>query len=614
MSIRAGVLALFVLVLILPAVAVADCSDYPDPYYEDINGDGIDGDASVAIFVSDVAGNDADPGSMLLPVKTIAQGIALAVANSKKHVYVAGGSYGLGTLNMADGVSLYGQFDGPPSWGRAAGNTTTIAAIGTAVLAQNLSLETHLEGFEIFVGSGFTNYGIRVEGGGGNFYVRYNLILAGPGTAGPSPSPGLPGAPGSGGAPGGVNGCPGGPGPGGPPGIGCGLNGGFGGPTGAPGSPGIGGTPPGPPGGPGGNGSSGVPGAIGSGGGFFSIVGGLYDATDGGNGTSGGLGFGGGGGGGGAILDCNFLCLSSGGGAGGGGGGAGGCGGSGGAGGVGGGGSIGIFVVDGGSAVIDGNSIITVGGGNGGAGALGGAGGTGGLRGPGGFISSSCNSSVGWPGGFGGTGGTGGSGGGGAGGASFGILESSFGLVQVGSTNTFSIGPGGAGGGPNGVPGISGTVFGTGITTTPSISMVTPSSGIPGTPVTISGSDFDPAPANNLVCFGTGSATVGTAITSSVDVTVPAGATTGHIKVFNNATLLETYSPNPFAFCAGAKGDMNASGGLSPADVVLMLTCVFLASGSCDLCFADVNCSGGLSPADVVIVLNMVFLGAAPPC
>jgi hypothetical protein len=69
-----------------------------------------------------------------------------------------------------------------------------------------------------------------------------------------------------------------------------------------------------------------------------------------------------------------------------------------------------------------------------------------------------------------------------------------------------------------------------------------------------------------------------------------------------------------YSVCASAKGDMNLSGGLSPADVVLMLNCVFLASGSCDLCFADVNCSGGLSSADVVIELNMVFLGAGDGC
>lgn len=66
--------------------------------------------------------------------------------------------------------------------------------------------------------------------------------------------------------------------------------------------------------------------------------------------------------------------------------------------------------------------------------------------------------------------------------------------------------------------------------------------------------------------------------------------------------------------CTAWKGDMNASGGLSPADVVLMLNCVFLGTGSCDFCFADVNCSGNLSPADVVIELNAVFLGTAMPC
>lgn len=66
--------------------------------------------------------------------------------------------------------------------------------------------------------------------------------------------------------------------------------------------------------------------------------------------------------------------------------------------------------------------------------------------------------------------------------------------------------------------------------------------------------------------------------------------------------------------CPFSKGDLNNSGNLSPADVVLMLNCVFTASGICDICFTDVNCSGNLSPADVVIELNMVFSGELPPC
>ena len=65
---------------------------------------------------------------------------------------------------------------------------------------------------------------------------------------------------------------------------------------------------------------------------------------------------------------------------------------------------------------------------------------------------------------------------------------------------------------------------------------------------------------------------------------------------------------------APIKGDMNASGGLTSADAVLMLNCVFLASGICDLCFADVNCSSDLTSADAVLELNAVFLALAFPC
>lgn len=72
--------------------------------------------------------------------------------------------------------------------------------------------------------------------------------------------------------------------------------------------------------------------------------------------------------------------------------------------------------------------------------------------------------------------------------------------------------------------------------------------------------------------------------------------------------------------CAAAKGDMNGAGGLSPADVVLMLNCVFAGNGAgtvggdCNLCYADVNCSTDLTPSDVVIELQAVFSGQPFPC
>ena len=69
------------------------------------------------------------------------------------------------------------------------------------------------------------------------------------------------------------------------------------------------------------------------------------------------------------------------------------------------------------------------------------------------------------------------------------------------------------------------------------------------------------------------------------------------------------------AACAAAKGDMNASGGLSPADVVLMLNCVFLQQGNCDLCFADVNCSGGIDIVDALLIAQYyVGLLTSFPC
>ena len=72
--------------------------------------------------------------------------------------------------------------------------------------------------------------------------------------------------------------------------------------------------------------------------------------------------------------------------------------------------------------------------------------------------------------------------------------------------------------------------------------------------------------------------------------------------------------------CAAAKGDMNGVGGITPADAVLMLNCVFLGNGTgtvggdCNLCYSDLNCLGGLTPADAVIQLNYVFLGTPLPC
>ena len=124
--------------------------DVPDALFEDTNCDGIDGDAAHAIFVA-TSGNDLNAGTMAAPVATLSNAISLAqVANPKKDVYVAGGTYAVGTLQLASGVSLYGLYDDERGPGTATGRTSpSSTARTTAVLAQSLTAETHVEGFQI---------------------------------------------------------------------------------------------------------------------------------------------------------------------------------------------------------------------------------------------------------------------------------------------------------------------------------------------------------------------------------------------------------------------------------------------------------------------------------
>jgi len=63
------------------------------------------------------------------------------------------------------------------------------------------------------------------------------------------------------------------------------------------------------------------------------------------------------------------------------------------------------------------------------------------------------------------------------------------------------------------------------------------------------------------------------------------------------------------------KGDLNGDGALTPADVVLLLNCIFLGVGACPLPVADLDCDGVLvNPSDAVILLNAVFLGLPITC
>ncbi|MFI5185455.1 MAG: FG-GAP repeat domain-containing protein, partial [Chitinophagales bacterium] len=78
----------------------------------------------------------------------------------------------------------------------------------------------------------------------------------------------------------------------------------------------------------------------------------------------------------------------------------------------------------------------------------------------------------------------------------------------------------------------------------PTITSFAPASGPVGTTVTITGTNFNTTPANNIVFFGMVKASVTSASTTSLTVTVPAGATFLPISIATNN--LTAYSNKPF--------------------------------------------------------------------
>ncbi len=426
-------------------------TDDPDLMFQDTNCDGIDGDASRAVFVSP-RGNDGNPGTREMPKLTMAAAITTARMMSKS-VYAAMGLY-MESVTLQSGVSVYGGYDDMRGWARSRANTTTIRGSTTAVTATGLTAPTELQLLSIAsaagVGDGVSSYGVRVINTSALLTIRACTITSGNGSSGANGSNGATGAAGGNGSGGGTPDAGGGGGSscsasGGNGGAGRnGLNSGYaggpggqtsGGATGGSGgaggtlgrctltssSPGSAAPSPGSSGGAtnGTNGSAGLNGRAAAAVGTINGATGDYTAPDGTNGSSGQHGGGGGGGGGGGASQhgCGFLnssCRDSTSGGGGGGGGAGCAGGPGTAGG-GGGASFGVMSVSS-QLRIEGCTVTSGRGGNGGRGGAGGRGGNGGHGGSGG--GSTSNAAGGGAGAEGGAGGAGGNASGGTGGPS----------------------------------------------------------------------------------------------------------------------------------------------------------------------------------------------------
>jgi hypothetical protein len=455
--------------------------DPPDDQFQDTNGDGIDGEIAGAVFVAPPpTGDDANAGTPEEPKATIGAAIAAALADANKdQVYISSGTYAE-TVELENGISLYGGYDAASDWERSFSNTATIDGDTIAVLGLSITQPTIVDLLTIESADntqlGGNSIGIYLAES--TMPALRNLTVTagagGPGIAGTAGSQGLPGKPGLGGTipVGGAGGDtvmtadPGRPGSGkgGDGGNGAdiypaaGGNGGDGLPTPGGGAGGAGGPDPtgegdlcdlnGLNGDPGAVGASGVPGLAGDGGdGDGTVASGFWVGSPGVDGEYGAPGFGGGGGGGGSAgrVMSAMVCYPVFGG-GGGGGGSGGQGGDLGTGGLGGGGSFGIFAYN--TTVDIEASTITAG--NGGAGGAGGEGGPGGDGGSGGLGSN--GDLVGFEGGRGGDGGTGGAGGeggpggGGGGGVSYAVYRAGTSTVTIDMSTTLTAGTGGAGG------------------------------------------------------------------------------------------------------------------------------------------------------------------------
>jgi len=90
----------------------------------------------------------------------------------------------------------------------------------------------------------------------------------------------------------------------------------------------------------------------------------------------------------------------------------------------------------------------------------------------------------------------------------------------------------------------------------PSITSFTPSAGVAGTSVIITGKNFDSNPANNVVYFGGGKATVTSASATQLVVTAPAGTTYQPITVATNNFV--AYSALPFTLTFNGDATLDA--------------------------------------------------------
>ncbi|MBI1769594.1 MAG: VCBS repeat-containing protein [Bacteroidetes bacterium] len=114
----------------------------------------------------------------------------------------------------------------------------------------------------------------------------------------------------------------------------------------------------------------------------------------------------------------------------------------------------------------------------------------------------------------------------------------------------------------------------------PTITNFSPASGSIGTSVTITGTNFDSAPSNNIVYFGATKATVTAATASQLTVTVPFGATYQPISV--TVSGLTAYSSTSFIVTFLTGGGIDANTFAAKVDFATGTSPFYVSAGDID--------------------------------
>ncbi len=189
------------------SLAPADCApddaaihpgalDVPEPTFTDKNCDGIDGDKAEAIFVSPSGTNAAGCGTFAAPCLAVQIGLARAIAQSKRDVYLAAGTYA-GPVSLANDVDVFGGFSA--TWVRSAATTGANQSVTItggfdgptghflAVKAVSLAAPTTLADVRVLgpdaAGAGASSYGVVVQGSAAITLTRV-IVEAGDGVDG----------------------------------------------------------------------------------------------------------------------------------------------------------------------------------------------------------------------------------------------------------------------------------------------------------------------------------------------------------------------------------------------------------------------------------------------